>query len=152
MHEFWCIGVIVDIDYDALPFLEAQQRSRELAVVKRRGNDVIRGKFDKASTDTQGVVGVVASIVGSSPHKARRHRCDRAETRGLEQRTTTGRHDLSPPHGSRRSERPHTQLYLGPDRERCMATKRSHAICFALSRISGRTLRACSTASSTAAP
>src|SRR6516164_5201706 len=34
------VGIVVDVDYDPPAFLEAQERSRELAIVKCRGHDV----------------------------------------------------------------------------------------------------------------
>ena len=56
VHEFRRIGVIVNIDYDPLPFLEAQQRSRKLAIVERRRDDVVRREFDQTRCDPQGVI------------------------------------------------------------------------------------------------
>ena len=41
VHQLGRVGVVVDIDDDALAFLEAQQRPRKLAVVERRRDDMV---------------------------------------------------------------------------------------------------------------
>ena len=56
VHEFGSVGVIVNVDYYLLPFLEAQQGTRELAIVERRGDDVVRREFDQTRRDPQGVI------------------------------------------------------------------------------------------------
>ena len=46
MKLFRRVGVVVNVDGDLLPFLEAQQRPGKLAVVGGHGDDAIGGKFD----------------------------------------------------------------------------------------------------------
>ena len=60
VHELRRIGVIVDVHHDLLSFLESEQGPRKLAVVERRGDDMIRSQFDQAGRDTQAVVGLGA--------------------------------------------------------------------------------------------
>ena len=52
VNELRRIGIVVNIDNDALPFLEAQQRSGELAVIERRRNNVVGCKFNKTCSDS----------------------------------------------------------------------------------------------------
>ena len=41
------VGVVVNIDDDPLPFLEAQQRSGELAVIEGARDDMVRRQLDQ---------------------------------------------------------------------------------------------------------
>jgi len=51
MHQFRRIGVIVNIDDDPLPFPEAQQRSRKLAVIERCRDDVSGRQLDQPGSN-----------------------------------------------------------------------------------------------------
>ena len=50
------VRLVVNIDGDLFPFLEAEQWPRELTVVSGRGDDVIRGQFHRLHGDGQGVI------------------------------------------------------------------------------------------------
>ena len=65
VHQLRRIGVIVNIDDDPLPFLEAQQRSRKLAVIERGRDDVIGRQLDQPGSNAQRVVRLfVGDFVG----------------------------------------------------------------------------------------
>ena len=50
------VGLIVDVDGDRAPFLEAEQRPGKLAVVGGSGDDAIRRQFHRLHGDRQGVI------------------------------------------------------------------------------------------------
>ena len=56
VDQFRRVGVVVNIDHDALAFLEPQQRSGKLAVVERRRDDVVRCQLDQPGCDAQRIV------------------------------------------------------------------------------------------------
>ena len=70
MHEFRRVGIVVDIDDDALAFLEAQQRPGKLAVVERGRDDVVGRELDQPGGDAQRVVGLFGG--GASAVRATR--------------------------------------------------------------------------------
>jgi hypothetical protein len=96
MHKFWRIGVVVNVDDDAPSFLEAQQWSRKLAVVKCRRNDVVRREFDKPGADMQRLVRPLGSYVVGSPRDLRRRGHERKSAGIFEQGAATDRHDFDP--------------------------------------------------------
>ena len=70
VNQLWRVGVVLNIDNDPLPFLEAQQRSRKLAVIERGRDDMVRGQFDQPGTNTQRVVRLLCSPFIGSPCEA----------------------------------------------------------------------------------
>jgi hypothetical protein len=46
------VGVVVNIDDDPLPFPEAQQRSRKLAIIEGGRNDVLGRQLDEPGSDS----------------------------------------------------------------------------------------------------
>ena len=51
VHQLRRIGVVVNIDNDLLPFLEAQQRPRKLAVIEGGRDDVLGRQLDEPGSD-----------------------------------------------------------------------------------------------------
>ena len=45
MHELGRVRVVVNVDHDALPLLETQERSGKLTIVQRCRNDVLGEQF-----------------------------------------------------------------------------------------------------------
>ena len=96
MDQLRRVGVVVNIDDGALPFLEAQQRSGKLAVIERGGDDVVGRQLDQAGCDAQRVVRLLGRDFAGSPRKAR-HRADQGSQSGkLQQRTAIDHHDGIP--------------------------------------------------------
>jgi hypothetical protein len=56
------IRLVVDVDRDLFAFFETEQWPRELTVVGSRGNDAIRGQFDRLHGDCQGVIHGTAGL------------------------------------------------------------------------------------------
>ena len=51
------VGLIVNLDFYPLPFLQTQQRPRKLSVVGRDGDDAIRRQLNGFRGDRERVVG-----------------------------------------------------------------------------------------------
>ena len=58
----WRIRVVEDVDGDWLAFLEAQQWTRELAVVGRGRDDAVGRDFDRVGLNADGVAGASAVL------------------------------------------------------------------------------------------
>jgi hypothetical protein len=56
VDELRCIRIVVNVDYDSLPFLKADEWPRDLAIVKCGGNDMIVRELDEPSRDMQDAV------------------------------------------------------------------------------------------------
>jgi hypothetical protein len=63
VDEFRRIGVVMNVDDDALPFLEVQQRPRKLSVVEHSRDDMIRRKLHETAGDAKRVVGLFGGLV-----------------------------------------------------------------------------------------
>ncbi len=50
------VGVVVDIDDSPLAFLEAEQRTRKLAIISGGGDDAVRRQLDEPGADPDGVI------------------------------------------------------------------------------------------------
>jgi len=56
MQLLGSVRIVVDLDRNRLPLLEAQQGSRELTVVGRRGEDVVTSELDEAGSNADRIV------------------------------------------------------------------------------------------------
>ena len=96
VHQLRRVGVVVNIDDDPLPFLEAQQRSRKLAVIERGRDDVLRRQLDQPGSDAQRVVRLLGSDLPGSPYKARRRAHEGNQSGIFEQGAAIDRHGFNP--------------------------------------------------------
>ena len=81
MQLFGRVGVVVDVDDDGPPFLEAQQRSRKLPVIERGRHDVVRRQFDEAGSDADRIVSLLCGRLPGEG-QASRHRADERDGSG----------------------------------------------------------------------
>ena len=100
VDQFRRVGVVVDIDHDALAFLEAQQRSGKLAVIERRRDDVVGRKLDQSGCDAQRVVRLGGGDLVGRACDARRRTDERQEAGMPEQGTALDHHGCGPPIGA----------------------------------------------------
>jgi hypothetical protein len=56
VDQLRCIRIVMNVDYDSLAFLKADEWPRELAIVKCGGNNMIVRELDEPSRDTQDAV------------------------------------------------------------------------------------------------
>src|SRR3974377_215529 len=100
MDQLRRVGVIVDIDEDLLAFFEAQQRAWELAVVKRRRDNMFRRQLDQTGRDAQAVVcralyGVRRRLCAGGAREARSAAKERPCRAQFQKFTTLKRHPES---------------------------------------------------------
>jgi hypothetical protein len=86
--------VVENIDNHPLPFPEAQQRSRKLAVIERGRDDMPGCQFDQPGSDAQRVIRLLGSNLPGSPYKARRRAHEGNQSGIFEQRAAIDRHGL----------------------------------------------------------
>lgn len=55
-------GVVVNVDCDLPPLLEAEQRSRKLTVIRRDGDDALGRNLHGAGANVDGVIGRTFSL------------------------------------------------------------------------------------------